>query len=290
MAKLSLRIEFFSSLALGAQGRKGRKVENMRDRDINRFGSTFRLGDLLVALALLTRLPLRISLSARRAPRAAAWAYPLVGLVVGTIALSVGWTLESLGTAAPITAALVLFTLVMLTGAMHEDGLADCADGFWGGWTVERRLEIMKDSQIGTYGVIALVISLLLRWYVLTLMIDKGALVAAVLVASVMSRAAMVVVMHLLPNARASGLSAQTGRPERLPTFVALGLGALAAVLAPDVSFVWLLGLAALATLVAALIARAKIRGQTGDVLGATQQVVEITVLIGFDVMISNWG
>ena len=80
-----------------------------------------------------------------------------------------------------ISAVIAIVCGVIVTGALHEDGLADCADGFWGGWTKARRLEIMKDSVIGTYGMIALVLSLLLRWYVLTLMIDKGALVGAVL-------------------------------------------------------------------------------------------------------------
>lgn len=255
---------------------------------MSKFSGAFRPGDLLIALALLTRLPVRFELSGRRAPSAAAWAYPLVGLFVGGTALCVGWLFESLGTAAPITAFFVLLSMVVTTGAMHEDGLADCADGFWGGWDVARRLEIMKDSQVGSYGVIALVMSLLLRWYILTMLIDKGALVGAVLVSAVMSRAAMVAVMHLLPNARRSGLSAQAGRPEGAPTLIALAFAVIAAIAAPDVAFVWLTLSAAIASLAVGALARAKVGGQTGDVLGATQQVVEITVLIAFDVMISN--
>ena len=262
----------------------------MSINDIGTRGGAFRPGDLLIALALLTRLPVRFDLSGARAPSAAAWAYPLMGLVVGGIALCVGWLFESLGTAAPITAFFVLLSMVITTGAMHEDGLADCADGFWGGWDVARRLEIMKDSQVGTYGVIALVMSLLLRWYVLTMLIDKGALVGAVLVSAVMSRAAMVAVMHRMTNARRSGLSAQTGRPTGLPTLIAIAFALLAAIAAPEVSFVWLIFSAACVTLAAGTLAQAKIGGQTGDVLGATQQLVEITVLIAFDVMISNWG
>ena len=249
----------------------------------------FRPSDVILALALLTRLPLPHRPLAGRAPSAAAWAYPLVGLVVAGIALAVGWVLQSLGTAAPITAAFILLSMIVVTGAMHEDGLADCADGFWGGWTVERRLEIMKDSQIGTYGVIALGFSLILRWYVLTMLLDKGAHVAALLTAAVMSRAAMVWVMHGLANARKGGLSAQTGRPARSTMLGALALGVAAAVLAPTVSFLWLLLLAAGLMLACAQIARRKIGGQTGDVLGATQQVVEIGVLTAFDVSISHW-
>lgn len=262
----------------------------MSGTDIASITKAFRPGDVILSLALLTRLPLPHHPSAGRAPSAAAWAYPLVGLVVGALALIVGWCLQTLGTAAPITAAFVLLTSILVTGAMHEDGLADCADGFWGGWTLAKRLEIMKDSTVGTYGVIALGISLILRWYVLTMLIDKGALLAAVLAAAVMSRAAMVWVMHSLPHARKTGLSAQTGRPAGIPTIAALALGVIAAIAAPHVSFIWLVIVAGLVTLAATLVARRKIGGQTGDVLGATQQIVEITVLITFDVMISNWG
>ncbi len=246
--------------------------------------------DPLLALALLTRLPVSLPLPARRAPAAAAWAYPLVGLVVAGIALAVGSVITWLGATAPIAAAFVLLTSIMVTGAMHEDGLADCADGFWGGWTRERRLEIMKDSTIGTYGVVALVISLMLRWYLLTTLIDKGALFGAALVAAVMSRAGMVWIMHRLPHARADGLSAQTGRPERMPALVAVGLGAVAAIAAPEVSTLWLIFFVVLVMLAAAFLARRKIGGQTGDVLGATQQVLEVTVLICFDVMITTWA
>ena len=90
-----------------------------------------------------------------------------------------------------------------------------------------KRLVIMKDSQIGTYGVIALVLSLLLRWYVITQMIEKGVLLGAVLTAAVMSRGAMVWVMHRLPHARRDGLAQSTGRPGRAATYTALGLAAL---------------------------------------------------------------
>ena len=165
-----------------------------------------------------------------------------------------------------------------------------CADGFWGGWDMAKRLSIMKDSQIGTYGVIALVTSLLLRWYVITQMIEKGVLIGAVLTAAVMSRGAMVWVMHRLPYARRDGLAQQTGRPGRAATYVALGLAALAALFAPEVSAFWLIVIAVLCTLGVSAVARRKIGGQTGDVLGATQQIVELGILIAFDTMVYDWN
>ncbi|MEM6305648.1 MAG: adenosylcobinamide-GDP ribazoletransferase [Pseudomonadota bacterium] len=245
-------------------------------------GRVFRGTDMLMALALLTRLPLPHVSFTGRSPAAAAWAYPLAGLVVGVLAAVMGALALWLGLPEPITAALVLVTGVLLTGAMHEDGLADCADGFWGGWTVERRLEIMKDSAIGTYGVIALTKSLLVRWSALTLLIEADYLAAGVIVAAVMSRATMVWVMRWLPNVRKGGLAAQTGRPSGTAVMIAVLLGIAAPLAAPGTPTLTLVACVGLAAVVCGLIARAKIGGQTGDVLGATQQVCEVTALAVF--------
>ena len=160
----------------------------------------------------------------------AAWAYPLVGLGVALLMILTVWGAMAFGLPAQIAAVLALLTALLTTGAMHEDGLADCADGFWGGWTPERRLEIMKDSQIGTYGVLGLLVSFGVRWQAVVLLIEADALVALFTVA-VLSRAAMVWMMHLLPNARRTGLSQQTGRPTHVTVYAALGIGAASAVL-----------------------------------------------------------
>ena len=243
------------------------------------------LNDLRVALALLTRLPLphpAYDPDATRPMARAAWAYPLVGVVVGLAAALVGWGLhEGLNLPAGLAAALCLSAQIIVTGAMHEDGLADCADGFWGAWEAPRRLEIKKDSQIGSYGTLALIASVLLRWYCITLMLGFGSVFLTLIVAGAVSRAAMVVVMQSLPNARAGGLSDQTGRPEWPAAAVAMGITAVLTFCC----FSLLIGLAialvfGLSILCIALLARAKIGGQTGDVLGATQQLTEIGVLI----------
>ena len=125
----------------------------MADRDILRQFS----GDLRLALGLLTRLPLPSTPDMARGAQAA-WAWPLAGLApaaLAALAMALG---SALGVLPGVAAALGLAVSVMVTGAMHEDGLADTADGLWGGWTPERRLEIMKDSRIGAYGVIALIL------------------------------------------------------------------------------------------------------------------------------------
>lgn len=237
--------------------------------------------DIPAALGLLSRLPVRLDIARAQARgAAAAWAWPLAGLVLGALAAVAGRITLALGLPAGIAAAVVLATAAVLTGAMHEDGLADTADGLWGGWTPERRLEIMKDSRIGTYGVLALILSALIRWQALTALIAAGALWAPVMAVAVLSRVPMAALMAALPNARAGGLSAQVGRPSAATA----AAGALVA-LALSLALIGLqtvpagLAMAAVAVVVARL-ARARIGGQTGDILGAAQQLSEVAVLL----------
>ena len=135
----------------------------------------------------------------------------------------------------------------------------------------------------------ALVLSLLLRWYLISELITDEALIWALVVASCGSRAAMVWVMDSLPTARRDGLSDRTGRPGELATAVAVLIGVVVIVLAPDYSAWRLALLALLAALVVRQIAKRKIGGQTGDVLGATQQVTEIALLTGCQMMAYGW-
>ncbi|SHE48030.1 cobalamin-5'-phosphate synthase [Litoreibacter ascidiaceicola] len=236
--------------------------------------------DIWVALGLLTRLPLpQRNWDGTRGAAKAAWAYPVAGLVVGLLACTFGAVLTRFGLPAGMTAAAILLALSLLTGAMHEDGLADAADGLWGGNTPERRLHIMKDSHIGAYGVIALITGFALRWSALTALLSAGWLWTPVLVAAITSRAAMAYVMDALPNARNSGLSSLTGRPGKPATRIAAGITAVAVLLGFGFSGLWLLVVATLTLFLCATLARYKIGGQTGDILGATQQATEITVL-----------
>ncbi|MDJ0826997.1 MAG: adenosylcobinamide-GDP ribazoletransferase [Rhodobacter sp.] len=237
-------------------------------------------GDIAEALALLTRLPLPHSLPNRGAR--AAWAWPLAGLVVGTLAAATGFVALALGLPPGLAAGLVVAASIAATGALHEDGLADTADGFWGGWTRERRLEIMKDSRIGSYGVIALILSLGLRWVAVTALLTAGSAIAVIVATAVLSRLPMVLILHALPNARGEGLSARTGRPDfatvLLATGIALAIGGIALGPATPAAILVLI----LSTVAVAAIMRSKIGGQTGDTLGASQQVAEISLLAAF--------
>lgn len=243
--------------------------------------------DVPAAVGLLSRLPVRVDTDRATARGAkAAWAYPVAGLALALIAASMGQIALLLSFPAPLTAGLVLTCLIVTSGAMHEDGLADSADGLWGGWDKERRLKIMKDSHIGTYGVLALVLSVGLRWQALTLLIAAGLLWPAVIVAAMLSRAVMVPVMARLPHARDSGLAHAVGKPDARATLLACGIAAVAALMLAQLVGVWLIALAALSAYACARLATAKIGGQTGDILGATQQITEITLLLALTALI----
>lgn len=235
--------------------------------------------DVPLALSLLSRLPVPVCAYDRSAE--AAWAYPLVGVVLGTLAAFGGLFTGWVGLPAPLAALSALSLLIVLSGAMHEDGLADTADGLWGGWTREKRLEIMKDSHIGSYGVLALILSLGARWCALWLLFETSQTTAAValIVAATLSRGVMPALMAALPHARDSGLSRRVGRVAPMSAALAGLLAAAVAVVmlgGAGVTAVLCAGLAALGT---GAIARAKIGGQTGDILGASQQIAEIAVL-----------
>lgn len=233
-------------------------------------------GDIATAMALLTRAPIRADFS--RGARAA-WAWSLVGIATGLIVAIVGSIAMALGLPPVLAALLALTAQIFFTGALHEDGLADVADGFWGGFDPARRLEIMKDSRIGAYGVIALVLSLLARAAALTTLLASAPLFATLIAVGVMSRAPMAVIMAILPPARATGLAHQTGRPSRETAALGAGLAIIIALVLLGPSALAPILVISLTTIGLAAIAKAKIGGHTGDVAGANQQLAEIAAL-----------
>jgi adenosylcobinamide-GDP ribazoletransferase len=231
--------------------------------------------DLLSGLALLTRLPLP---DHQATGAASAWTWPVVGAVLGAIAALVAGFALWLGFTPGVVAGLVLTLGAILTGGLHEDGLSDSADGLFGGWTRERRLEIMKDSRVGSYGVLALVLVTLVRWSALTTLLAAGSPWALVAVGAA-SRAPMAVVMSALPNARETGLSHATGRPSAQVALVGAVLAVAIAFLFAGWGAILMLALVGLATALLARSAQTRIGGQTGDILGATQQLAEAAAL-----------
>lgn len=236
--------------------------------------------DLLSAFALLSRLPLP---DHQATGAASAWAWPLVGAVLGALGAALASGALWLGVTPGVTAVLVLALTAMLTGGLHEDGLSDTADGLYGGWTKARRLEIMKDSRVGSYGVLALVLVTLARWSALTAVLvygqSGGDHWAALIATGAQSRAPMALVMSLLPNARGEGLSHATGRPTAATALASLALAAGIAVVLTGWTAVPLVFATLTAALLLAFLALRKIGGQTGDILGATQQLAEVACL-----------
>lgn len=250
------------------------------------------LHDLLACLRFYTRLPVPV-LASESDPhgmpdfRQCVRMLPLAGAIVGLIGAGVLAGAHLAGLPSNVAAGFALVALVFATGAFHEDGLADTADGFGGGATRERKLEIMKDSRIGTYGGAALVLSLGLRWSALTaLLLSRGLQTTMIVLIGVaaLSRTMALWILHALPPARQEGAAAAAGQPPA-DTLVIAGAFAIA-LFAPVLAAGFGLGQWIAAVLVAmggvwflAAFSRRQIGGQTGDVAGAAQQVSEIALL-----------
>lgn len=237
--------------------------------------------DLAAALRLLTRLPVPRHLPVDPDPSRAGRAYPLVGLLIGSVGAAAFALAGVLGLPAVLCALLALAATIAVSGALHEDGLADVADGFGGGGDRDRKLAIMRDSRIGTYGVLALLLSAGLRVAALAALGAAAPVAAALPAVHALARALLPAVMLGLPLARRDGLAAATGKPRAQDVFAALGLGIGA------VWLLWGLGIALLLFAVAAAVAaglswlaRRQVGGYTGDVLGAVEQAVETVLLL----------
>ncbi len=239
-------------------------------------------GDVQTSVLFSTRLPLGRSALVQSSTLArASWAWPLAGALVGAIGAMVYWATATAGVPALAAAGLAVGATLLATGCLHEDGLADTADGFGGGASRERKLVIMTDSRIGSYGACALILTLLLRIAAIASLGDPLLVVPALIAAHVAARSSMPVLMRLVPPARHDGLSAAAGRPPLLSVMVAVMFGAIAL----GVGLGIIPGLIAFALIGCAVgfiawLCRRQIGGQTGDVLGALEQISEILILL----------
>ena len=241
------------------------------------------LGDLQAVAASFTRLPVGHP-SPSRPLGPALWAAPLVGLLVGAVGGLGYWLAVRLGLPGFIAAVLAVALQLLVTGAFHEDGLADVADGFGGGRGAERKLEIMRDSRLGTYGALALAVLLLLRMGTIASLGTQAAFLA-LLAAGAAARAPLALVMRWLPPARRDGLGAGAGRPPPAAAVAALVLGAAILLAAVGPFLGWARALVALAavalvTIFWAMLSRRQIGGYTGDLLGALAATAEAAVLL----------
>ena len=238
------------------------------------------LSDIALCLVFFTRLPLPAFETKDSVFARAIWAAPVVGLAVALIGGVVYALAAFLGLAAGPAAALALAATMLATGCLHEDGLSDTADGFGGGKDREKKLEIMRDSRIGSYGACALAFSILLRWSAISELGSPLHVLFGLIAAHAASRALLPAFMRMLPPARTDGLSAGVGAISSDTALAAAALGALA-----------LLALGLSGAVAAALclgivfflfrsLCLSEIGGHTGDTTGALQQAGEIAVLL----------
>jgi adenosylcobinamide-GDP ribazoletransferase len=239
------------------------------------------LDDFKMAVGFLTRLPVPHPDGA--GPANFARAYRLFPAVGGLIGLALGvlcLALRQVGVPDLAAAALVLGAAALLTGALHEDGLADVADGFGGGRDVEARLAIMRDSRIGSYGAIALLVSFVAKLSALAAIPDAY-VVQSLIAAHALARGILPFLSLNLPYARQDGLARTSGQPDTTTAAIAGALALLIALVALSWSeALWAAVAAGISGFVMARLASRQIGGQTGDVLGAAEQVAETAILV----------
>lgn len=241
--------------------------------------------DLAASLGFLTRLPMPAELPFVPVSEAMR-AFPLAGALIGALTGLALAAFAGLGLPALAAAGLTLGVLAVLTGALHEDGLADTADGLGGGKDRDGKLAIMRDSHIGTYGVLALVIAILVKAACLAALAQGPwlHLVALLAASGALSRALIVWLMASTPPARSDGVAHGAGQPSDFTARSALLLGgilALALILVTQglVPALVIAGAGALAAGAVRFLAMRQIGGHTGDICGALQVASETTML-----------
>jgi adenosylcobinamide-GDP ribazoletransferase len=238
-----------------------------------------KMRNLRIAFGLMTTLPIGLpdDWSAGDSGRAAVW-YPLVGLAIGALTW-LTWKVTILFFPAFVAGIVTLVVWVALTGGLHLDGLADCCDGLFVSAGPERRLEIMKDPHIGTFGVIGLILVLFLKAAALASLTSATSL--GILLAASLARWC-ILPAGLLPLARASGMGADFALGLRrsfiiwsavIPLAIAISLGVRGALSI-------LAGTGAMALVL--WLAKSRIGGVTGDVFGMLVEIVETVVLLAF--------
>lgn len=239
------------------------------------------LRDLKIAVVFLTRWQLRLEGRVGIADLASVvHFFPVVGLLVGLVGAAVYLVSSFLHLPNLPAVVLALGAMAIFTGALHEDGLADTADALAALPDRERALEIMRDSRIGSFGTIALILVLTGKLVAIAGLWDGFRAAAAIVAAASFSRAVMPVVLYLQPRARGRGLAAETGQPPLDRVLAALAIALAAAVLLlPAAEALTALAVAALAALVVAWVLGRAFGGCTGDTLGAVQQLTELAFL-----------
>ena len=234
---------------------------------------------LRAAFVFLTTLPVGPEPDGESSA-ASSWAWPVVGACVGILGGSVAYLSILAGTGTAVAALLSIAVMIVATGALHEDGLADSADGLFSGGTRDKRMEIMRDSRTGAYGAIAIAVFLIGRHASLDNLLQASQVFGPLIAACSASRAAMQFVLRFLPMARPDGLAAGFGVPPNLSVASGLVLASILAFTVVGWQFAPAIAIALATAFVVAWIATRRIGGVTGDVLGAAQQSAELSCMI----------
>jgi len=234
--------------------------------------------DVFLALGFFTRLPIP-AVSGHLG--AAARAFPFAGLIVGLIGALVYFVAMEIGLSGLLAALLAVAATGIVTGALHEDGWADVCDALGARGGVERRLEILRDSRLGSYGGLALIFSTSIKVAAIANLGAPELVAGALIAAHTLARGVLPLVMARMPLARSNGLAVDAGRPSITAANWSLIIALIIAVIAvaPVAALVALLAALA-ATWAVAKLAQAKFGGYTGDVLGAVEQVAEMAILV----------
>lgn len=243
--------------------------------------------DLRLGAAFLTRIPMGHMDPASSNVSRCLRVIPLIGALIGALTGLVYVVLAQAGVPTLAAAAVAFLASAMLTGALHEDGMADVADSL-GGYTRERRLEIMRDSRIGTFGGLALIFGAIAKVTALS-SLPLPLAVPALAACGALGRGLMASLSRWTPQARTDGLASAAGRPS---WHVAITAGLLACVLAALLlPHAWLapaLGVTILSAMAVRFLAMQQVGGYTGDVLGCAEQTTEIALLLLFAALASN--
>ena len=243
------------------------------------------LKTLALALHFLTRIPtpFEIDYSPERLNAASRYS-PIVGAIIGTVA-ALAFGIANLALPTIVAVLIATAATALLTGAFHEDGLADTFDGISGAYDRARSLEIMTDSRIGTFGALALIIVISTKVAALSSLSDTTTIITALIAAHIISRTSIVIVQATSTYARETGIAGPQNQPFKpintiIATLTALvTIAALALIVSPSAA---LLATASAITghILIRLYFQPKLKGHTGDTLGATQQITELAIYI----------
>ena len=240
--------------------------------------------DILLALTFFTRIPIHFITKYDRTLMQACWCFPLIGAGIGLAGGTLFYILLVVQIPVAISAVTTICFIVILTGALHEDGLADTADGLGGGDNKKSKIEKMRDSKVGSYGVLAILLITLIKLNaIITLATGKPYEIAiiSIICAHSLSRFSIIVIPYFSSPASDEGLARYAGKPETRGVIGGLLLTSiLIFLLLPFEQATTSAVLAILVAGVIGLLANFQIKGYTGDILGAAQQVSEATVLV----------